>query len=162
MEVTGLICVTKTFALTALAACGLLMAGGQLDTAGPSRASLENGTTAQAEQARGVDLSSDADANGSISSELISDKSACIDNCPAPCATACAVTPLQGSPLDGAVEVGVSLDAAVAPEHFCECQSEGPAGVLHSETEAEAEARPAAASVEASAEAILGNGLGGY
>jgi len=129
---TGLIGMAKTLAISALAATGLLMAGGQFDTDGQASVSSGTGATASAGTGSGGQTSTRIDAEASVQSEAtISADSDCLDNCPAPCATACA-DPLRPA-LDGAVEDAAAFGAAVAPEPPCVCADEGSSVALQAE-----------------------------
>jgi len=119
---TGLIGMAQTLAISALAATGLLMVGGQFDTDG--QASVYSGTSsaASAGTENGGQTSTGIDADASVQSgATVSADSDCLENCLAPCATACADP--QRPALDGGVEVGASFDAAVAPEPPCACSN---------------------------------------
>jgi hypothetical protein len=157
---TGCIVLAKTLAISALAAGGLLMAGGQFDTGGriaddSSGIQITADAGAQADELASTVT---ADVSADIQAEL--DAADCLDSCPAPCATACA--DLQRVPSDGAVEIGASFDAAVAPEHPCGCQAEVPAVEVNVEPETGATAGSATLDLEAAAGSTVGHGLGGY
>ena len=157
---TGCIALAKSLAISALAACGLLMAGGQFDTGGRI-----------ADDSSGIQITADADAQAdelatTVAAEVSADIQAeldaadCLDNCPAPCATACA-DPLRPT-LDGAVQIDAAFGAAVAPEPSCVCANESSSVALeaggNAALESDSSSTDAGASLGASANfGIAGN-----
>ena len=152
---TALIGLAQTFAITALAAAGLLMAA-QFDSASPTAGSSETiatagaGTESERQDSTGIDA--DTSAQSGTTFEWL-------DNCPAPCATACA--DLQRPPLDSAVDEVAAYGAAVAPEQPCVCPDAEAPAALSAETEASAENGSMAGDFGAAAEAFAGFGIGG-
>jgi hypothetical protein len=112
-RMTGLIGMAKTVAIAALAAFGLLLAGGQLSGGETADVSSGNSATTTADTESGqASISTTTDSSAQSETASNSD---CLDNCLAPCAAACADP--QRPPLDGAVEDDAAFGPAVAPEH---------------------------------------------
>ena len=157
---TGLIGMAQTLAISALAATGLLMAGGQFDTDGQASVSSGTGATTSAGTESGGQTSTGINADASAQAgATVSADADCLDNCLAPCATACADP--QGAALDGAVEVGGYFDAAVAPEPPCACSNADADVALSAGTHAGADDGASPADLGASAGTIATFGSAG-
>jgi hypothetical protein len=156
---TGCIALAKTLAISALAACGLLMAGGQFNT-GDRVADDSSGIQITADAGvRADELATTvaADVSADIQGEL--DAADCLDNCLAPCAAACADP--QGPALDGAVRIDAALGAAVAQEPTCGCSDEASSVALQAEGDAGLESDSSTTDLGASAGTIATFGSAG-
>jgi hypothetical protein len=158
---TGLIGMAQTLAISALAATGLLMAGGQFHTDGQASVSSSTGAAASAGTGSGGQTSTGIAADASVESEVtISADTDCLDNnCPAPCATAC-TDPLRPA-LDGAVEDAAAFGATVAPEPPCLCADESSSVALEAEGDAGLESDSSTTDLGASSGAFASFGIAG-
>jgi hypothetical protein len=158
---TGLIGMAKTIAISALAAAGLLMAGGQFDTDSQASVSSDTGAAASAGTEIGGETTTGIDADASVQSGATTsaDTDCLDDNCPAPCATACA-DPLRPA-LDGAVEDAAAFGAAVAPEPPCLCPDESSSVALEAEGDAGLESDSSSTDLGASLGASATIGIAG-
>ena len=157
---TGLIGMVQTLAISALAAAGLLMAGGQFDSDGQASVSSGTGAAASTGTESGGQTSTGIDTDASVQSgATTSTDTHCLDNnCPAPCATACA-DPLRPA-LDGAVEDAAAFGAAVAPEPPCLCVDESSSVPLEAKGDAGLESDSSSTDLGASLGASASFGIG--